>query len=140
MTNIYAELCALVFVSMFSGMAASMHGFGGAIIFHICFWSFVTFTILPETSTLYEVVVYIALSTHLIGIVQALYLRHYIIFQWKFALLYVCISFSSTFIGIQMLVSMNSIMMIRILGGVLFLSFVGNIFKDLYSKRQSKII
>lgn len=136
--NIYAELFSLFFLSIFSGISASMIGFGGSIIFHIGFWSLVTLSVFPKNSTLSEVVVFITIASVLIFMVQSFNLRHYIIFQWKYALIYTAATFVASIIGIEVLVRTDNILMTRLLGGVLFVSFLMNVVKDLLQARKSK--
>lgn len=127
------EISCLFLLSMIGGISTSMNGFGGAIIFHIGFWSLVTLSIFPKQSTLSQVVVFISLSMF-IFLAQTFFLRHYIIFQLKFALINVITTMFATVVGIEVLMRTDSVLMTRILGGILFLSFFINVFRDIYRK------
>ena len=134
-----AETTSLFFLSILCMVSFGVTGAGSGILFQIGYWTFVSIGFIPsQTSSISNALTYISLSSYLIAFGQAIKLRKYARFQLKFTLLIVLITFISSFIGLEVLVRNDNILLTRLMGLLLLLSFLTNVFKLWLSKRKLK--
>eukprot|EP01084_Bolivina_argentea_P029821 55334_1 len=124
--------CIIVFIS---GLVFGATGFGAATMFHLGYWTLYALNVVKNPS-IAEVVVYLTLSYHIVAMGQSIFYWRILRFQLKFTIVYFIFIGIATVIGIELLIySQGNLIMTRILGAILLLTFFIQVFKDyIFSK------